>query len=88
MHGKKILRRTFENLWERKEMITFEAWLSKQKMRQDPIGDLARDFISTKKMYGSKKCTHDQLTKYGAIKEAHEALDAALDEYHGCVVGD
>lgn len=28
--------------------MKFETWLKKQKKRQDPIGDLSRDFISTK----------------------------------------
>jgi len=61
--------------------MTFEAWLTKQKKRNDVIGILACDFLTAKKYYGDKKCDHETLYKWDAVKEAYAALDKALNEY-------
>lgn len=61
--------------------MTFEKWLLKQKHRADPVGDLARDFISAKK-YGDKKCNAETLSKWDATSGAFTALEVAQAEYH------
>ena len=59
--------------------MTFEAWLKKQQKRDDPIGDLARDFYSCKKPY--EKCDKNHLYKHDAPKIVFNTLKIALDEY-------
>jgi hypothetical protein len=57
--------------------MTFEEWLVTQKNRNDPIGDLAKDFDFTR----NKKCDEKHLGRWEACKEAYDALKEARKEY-------
>ena len=59
--------------------MTFEAWLKKQQKRQDPVGDLARDFYSCKNPY--EKCNEEHLCKHHAPTIVFDTLKIAFDEY-------
>ncbi len=62
--------------------MTFEKWLKKQKKRNDPVGDLARDFIEVNRLYKTKdKCDKDHLRKHNAISACYIALEIARDEW-------
>lgn len=65
---------------------TFLVWLYKQKKRDDPVGDLARDCSSDRSLdKPRKKHTldgwHDYLFSQNACDGAHSALDGAWSEY-------
>lgn len=62
--------------------MKFESWLIKQKHRDDPIGDLAKDFISAKIIREDRKCNKEMLDKWGACQAAYDALDKAKQEYN------
>lgn len=63
--------------------MTFEAWLIKQKNRDDAIGDLATDFISAKKIRPrhGQKCDRAHLDSWHAISRCYDALAMAKNEY-------
>lgn len=63
--------------------MTFEAWLKKQKHRDDPVGDLAQDFIGFCKFNNLKRveCNRDHLLRNKACRGAFSALAQAKNEY-------
>jgi len=65
--------------------MTFERWLLKQIKRNDPIGDLARDFKRAKGL--REKCDEKHLSKWNAIPEAYETLEEAKKEYSKQILG-
>lgn len=71
-------------------MTTFGAWLANQADRQDPIGDLARDYLEScgcgrgscsPNRPQTVKSARKDLNNHGAIPEAHHALDEAAAEW-------
>jgi hypothetical protein len=58
--------------------LPFEEWLKLQKDRNDPIGDLASDYIICNT---TEKLTHSNLSKYTSSQAVHDALDKAIEEY-------
>jgi len=68
---------------------TFGAWLKAQQERNDPVGDLARDFIDACRwmkndpMAMSPGSVTLQMACLNACSEAYEALDAAAAEWEG-----
>ena len=62
---------------------TFTAWLRTQTHRNDPIGDLARDFTADPRARTARSPNGVQslLLEAGACHEAHEACDAAAKEW-------
>jgi hypothetical protein len=71
-------------------MITFRQWLIQQKGRNDPVGDVARDFIDDEcaKWLRSPKSIqrHIELV-HNACPAALEALREAIREYKARTVG-
>ena len=61
----------------RKATMQFEMWLKKQKDRDDPIGDLSKDFISSKQ---KSPFTFNSLPYY-ACEDAKAAYRDAFKEY-------
>lgn len=68
--------------------MTFESWLKKQIVRDDRVGDLAKDFFDAKRIDMTKgisdkfqKCDEDHLYRWNAIPDAFKALKAAKREY-------
>lgn len=62
--------------------MTFERWLKDQRKRQDPIGDLARDFYYSKKIDGNKdKCNETHLSRFNANTAVYDALHCAREEW-------
>jgi uncharacterized protein YozE (UPF0346 family) len=67
--------------------MKFETWLKKQKNRDDPVGDLACDYIDDLSGFnrnnpGKKfKLTKEYLVSQKACDEALEAFDEAIKEY-------
>lgn len=62
----------------------FYSWIKKQKNRDDPIGDLAKDIISDRKFPKSidNLKTHTSYLVYkGACQGALDALNIAWNEY-------
>lgn len=57
--------------------MTFEKWLKEQVGRNDVVGDLAQDFISSKQ----KKCDAEHLRLMRACPEAFSALKKARQEF-------
>lgn len=57
--------------------MTFEQWLKKQNKRNDPVGDLSRDFIESNDPTCSKKI----LMERSACRGAFDALHQAIKEY-------
>ncbi len=57
---------------------TFEQWLKRQKNRDDPIGDLARDFIDSKTSTIEKS-----FMKYSPCYDALITCVKAWKEYLG-----
>ncbi len=60
--------------------MKFEHWLKKQIFRNDPIGDLAKDFnlASTVKKY---QTIEKSMAMFNPCVEAIEALEQAREEY-------
>ena len=58
--------------------MTFEQWLRKQKERNDPIGDLAKDWIQTG---CPKPFTLRELSKYNPCLEAINTYHKAINRY-------
>jgi len=63
--------------------MIFETWLKKQVKRNDPIGDLARDFSFAQKESNNEfeKCNEEHLLKWNAISGAYDALKEAQQEF-------
>lgn len=63
--------------------MIFEQWLKKQVKRQDPVGDLARDFRDSKKIKCVKgeECDEAHLSKWGAHQKVYNALTIARKEW-------
>lgn len=65
--------------------MTFENWLRKQKERDDPIGDLAKDFIDSYKIILKEKQKRfkvkETMEYFGACSDARIAYDEAMKEY-------
>ena len=67
--------------------MIFTAWLRRQVNRDDPIGDLARDFVEGARIgahgrvYRTPEGLHDQLVLLGACHGAFRALDRAAFEW-------
>lgn len=66
--------------------MTFEAWIRKQKNRDDATGDLAKDFIfDAKSKYAREKekikLTLNYLRSQGACDDAINAYKEAKKEY-------
>lgn len=73
--------------------MTFGAWLAAQNHRDDPVGDLARDYLEQCGC-DTGSCNHQgrpqsveevrqDLDDHGAIPEAYGALDRAAAEWQG-----
>ncbi len=66
--------------------MTFELGLLKQIKRDDPVGDLAKDFAHAQKLsicLGKReKCNDEHLRKWRATPGAYTALKAAQIEYN------
>jgi hypothetical protein len=69
-------------------MSAFGTFLKKQRHRDDPVGDLARDFLQDLSMCHIRPSTfltsmklRKRLTKMGACPDALEALDRANSEW-------
>ena len=66
---------------------TFGSWLIDQQHRNDPIGDLAKDFSSACKWRNEDPAAKSpdqvsfQMDCLGACDLAYEALDAAATEW-------
>ncbi len=60
--------------------MTFNSWLRRQKDRDDPVGDLARDYIDDCRM---SKLTYRSIRSLRSVISiaASGALDEALEEY-------
>lgn len=56
--------------------MTFESWLRKQKHRDDPIGDLSKDFISSR-----TRTLKESFNKFYPCQDAIETYNNACDEY-------
>jgi hypothetical protein len=62
--------------------MTFEKWLTKQKKRDDPIGDLSKDFIAASKFIDCKNPSFLDTFKYFyPCDGAKKAYQEALEEY-------
>jgi hypothetical protein len=71
-------------------MITFRQWLIQQKGRNDPVGDVARDFIDdecAKRLRSPKSIQRHIELAHDACPAALEALQRAIREYKAKVVG-
>ena len=56
--------------------MSFEYWLTKQRNRNDWVGDLAVDFIRT-----GERCFIKSIAKYSLCDGAKEALKEAIEEF-------
>jgi len=71
-------------------MITFRQWLMQQKWRNDPVGDLARDFVDddcAKRLRSPKSIQRHIEFGHNACPAALEALREAIREYKARTVG-
>ena len=62
--------------------MKFETWIKRQKHRDDPIGDLAKDFIDGQKIKPSKT-VKESLQNFHASYEAWNTLKEAEIEFYG-----
>lgn len=71
-------------------MAGFKVWLKRQKHRNDPVGDLARDAMRDRHWPPGAKLSRLEgyLGERGACKEAHEALYRAWREWQANERGD
>ena len=66
------------------EVDSFWYWLRRQRKRQDPVGDLARDLFSDTELGGGDhgfEFLKRYLERLDAMPEVLEALDRAWAEY-------
>ncbi len=71
--------------------MRFEEWLKTQKHRDDPIGDLAKDYIAARKMIRAPFARRSddrhssniekQLAAWDAGFHVYEVLEEAKEEY-------
>ena len=61
--------------------MTFESWLKKQIDRDDPIGDLAKDFIRSSKLLPDLKTIEETFDKFTPCSYAWDAYEEAKEEY-------
>ena len=73
--------------------MKFEIWLKKQKDRDDPIGDLATDYIKARNYYRNPYCDRhitderncfdiiEQMKAWDASLAAYNSLFQALEEF-------
>jgi hypothetical protein len=61
--------------------IRFGVWLLEQRDRQDPVGDLARDYIAGGCRGYSAREVRDHMTSVGASCYAANAMDQAVEEW-------
>jgi hypothetical protein len=66
--------------------MTFEKWLLKQTHRDDPVGDLAKDFRDAKRIDASRgikyqKCNEHHLSRWNAGPKVYDALKEARKKY-------
>lgn len=59
----------------------FGTWLRRQVHRQDPVGDLARDFAEGGSRAYTKSGVRQDLINWNAGALAWDAFDAAVDEW-------
>lgn len=65
--------------------LTFRRWLDLQKFRDDPVGDLSRDFLEddcAKWLRSPDSIRRHILYVHGACDGAVTALNRAIREYH------
>jgi hypothetical protein len=55
-------------------MTTFTSWLKQQSKRDDPIGDLARDYIDAGRLPNSEERMRDHIKR--TLVEARSEYDA------------
>jgi len=60
--------------------MNFETWIKKQKHRDDPIGDLAKDFIRGQKIKKFKTIL-ESMNYFGACDDAVKSLRKAKRQY-------
>jgi hypothetical protein len=72
----------------RDQFMDFTKWLPLQAERNDPVGDVARDYVADDCVQAVTQCgIHRHMaTHHDADEAALEALDRAWDEY--CQVAD
>ncbi len=56
-------------------MTTFTSWLKKQSKRDDPIGDLARDYIQAGRLPNSEERMRDYIER--TLAEARSEYENA-----------
>lgn len=61
--------------------MTFWRWLMSQSLRDDPVGDLARDGARSPPSFKSPEGFREHLVQQAACPEAIEALEDAVREY-------
>ena len=66
--------------------LTFEDWLRKQKNRDSPLGDLAKDYIGSLRALDDDTLTVDQtFERSHPCREAYKALTKAKASYRAYV---
>jgi hypothetical protein len=67
------------------QVFTWGRWLKAQRFRDDPIGDLARDWLTDcgHRKYSSPGGVRKELDRHRACEGAYEALDEAIKEWGG-----
>lgn len=60
--------------------MTFEKWLTGQAIRDDAIGDLAKDYIDEEKV---RNLSYEYLAEINAAYSVFDVLSAARKEYAG-----
>lgn len=76
-----------------KDPLSFSVWLRRQNRRQDPVGDLARDFILDavgRRPHGGPvtfEVVRERLRDIGADRVAFDALARADVEYRSRTEG-
>jgi hypothetical protein len=60
--------------------ISFQTWLRQQRDRDDPIGDLARDYISDCRSHGVRRRSVSEVN-FACDREVKPILSEALTEY-------
>jgi len=59
----------------------FGTWLRRQAHRQDPVGDLARDFKASGSRAYTEVGVRENMTRHDACDLAWVALESAVDEW-------
>jgi hypothetical protein len=61
--------------------MTFRLWLSQQRRRHDPVGDLARDALQDGVRWRTPRELRHRLDARDACEGAYESLRRARDEF-------